>query len=54
MGDERRHHVRLNARVGWLFVDSAGFDSIGIFHCKRRNLAFTCTNAVGDSFRYTA
>jgi hypothetical protein len=42
------------ARVGWAFTDSAGFDSIGIFHCKRRDLTYTCTNAVGDSFRYTA
>lgn len=40
--------------VGWQFTDSAGFDSIGIYRCKRRHLEFTCTNRVGDSFRYRA
>ena len=42
------------AEVGWQFVDSAGFNSIGRFRCRHRQLIYTCTNAMGDSFRYSA
>ena len=39
--------------VGWQFTDSAGFGSIGTYRCSRRARTFVCSNAVGDSFKYT-
>ena len=38
---------------GWIFTDSAGFDSLGGFPCKHRRRTYVCTNAVGDSFSFT-
>jgi hypothetical protein len=42
---------RPRSSLGWQFVQSAGFTSLGVFH--RQGHSYTFTNAVGDSFRYT-
>lgn len=48
--DIRLHHaVRA---IGWQFVDSKGFGSLGSYRTSKRGSTYTFTNAVGDSFRY--
>jgi hypothetical protein len=47
-----RSHLAVH-HVGWLFADSAGFNSIGRYHAHKIGRVYTFTNAVGDSFRYT-
>src|ERR1035441_6484954 len=37
--------------LGWQFVQSAGFTSLGVF--RRQGHSYTFTNAVGDSFKFT-
>ena len=58
VGQEMWHGSVVNGHVSWLtpgwqFTDSAGFDSIGSFPCKLRRRTYVCTNAVGDSFKFT-
>jgi hypothetical protein len=43
--------------VGWLFASSglfieAGMTPVGIYHCGYKHHTITCSNRVGDSFRY--
>ena len=38
--------------VGWIFVQSAGFGSLGTYYCPKSSGTYQCTNRVGDSFRY--
>lgn len=46
-----RLHYPVRA-IGWQFVDSKGFASLGSYHTSKRGRTYTFTNAVGDSFRY--
>jgi hypothetical protein len=47
------HHAHAPVQsVGWLFTESAGFTSLGIYRCRSSHRTYRCTNGVGDSFRY--
>ncbi|GEM_PF-6366140 len=53
--DELVADIRLHRAlqpIGWQFVDSIGFDSLGRYTGKKRGGSYIFTNAVGDSFRY--
>ena len=52
-GSKRTGRLLRARQAGWQFVDSAGFGSIGTYRCTHASRTVTCTNRVGDSFRYT-
>jgi hypothetical protein len=49
---ELRLSHRVPRRVGWHGTDTAGFDPMALFRCRRSSGAAICANAVGDAFRY--